>query len=343
MNVPGRRHPGLLGRVEPMANARFLLILVAAALASASCRSGETKAEPAPANLPAAKEWESQPSVLVVIYNPVIEARGGKKLTEVLGWNDPDGLVKRYAADVREASWGMVRYEIAERIERDEWPPLADGFRYTDESFLAMWEKRDFRPGDFDYVRMLEQNGVREKAERGKADEVWLLGFPGAIWCNGAVVENWKCKRAVTIMGFNYEREVDCMLEDLGHRAESVLAHVYGSWDAKDKHLWARFTRIEKTDPGESGCGSVHFAPNSEADYEWGNEKFVESACDDWLLNFPAFTGKKRKVNCAEWGGGDMRLHHIWWFRHLPRLEGKIEGKLANWWKYFIEWNRYGN
>jgi hypothetical protein len=189
--------------------------------------------------------------------------------------------------------------------------------------------------------------------EKGKADEVWLFGFPGmgcwescmagkgAIWCNSPVVEKWNCARAFVVMGFNYERGVDCMLEDLGHRAESILAHVYGSWDPKDEHLWARFTRHEKNNPGRASCGNVHFAPNSESDYDWGNRRAVASDCDDWF-RFPNFKGVRRKVDCEEWGKGDMRLHHLWWFRHMPRLEGKFEGKLANWWKYFVEWDRYG-
>ena len=90
--------------------------------------------------------------------------------------------------------------------------------------------------------------------------------------------------------------------------------------------------------PGEAGCGNVHFAPNSERDYDWGNRRVVWSTCDDWL-NYPDLTGQRRPVNCEEWGGGDIRAHHRWWLRHLPRAPGRTEGKLNNWWAYVVDPN----
>ena len=41
-----------------------------------------------------------------------------------------------------------------------------------------------------------------------------------------------------------------------------------------------------------------------------------------------------RVVTCDEWGGGDMRLHHLWWFRHLPHVAGEVDGISTNWWTY---------
>lgn len=69
------------------------------------------------------------PRVLLLIYNPIIEREGGRKLNQVLGWNDPDDLAQRYIADVREASHGNVHYEIVDRLELDAYPLKADGFR----------------------------------------------------------------------------------------------------------------------------------------------------------------------------------------------------------------------
>jgi len=80
--------------------------------------------------------------------------------------------------------------------------------------------------------------------------------------------------------------------------------------------------------------------PNSERDYDWGNRRGVWSTCDDWL-NYPNLTGQRRRVNCEEWGGGDVRAHHRWWLRHLPRAPGRTEGKLNNWWAYATDPNRF--
>jgi len=304
--------------------------------------------------------WSCQPQVLVIVFNPILEEDGGMSLIEYYGWNRPQLLARDYIADISECSWAQVNYVISEWIELDEWPLFDNGFRYTDESYKTAWETRQMQPGILDYAHYLDRFNVAKKVEQGKIDEVWIFGFPwgwiwescmagaGAIWINGPQVD-YPCSRPFPIMGFNYERDVDCMLENLGHRAECVLNYVYdgdGWWwkelDPNATHLWRLFTRIDKTHPGEAGCGTVHFAPNSETDYDWGNPRYVWSTCDDWLYNFPNLTGYKRLVNCEEWGNGDMRLHHKWWLKHFPHHEGRIDGKLINWWKYVIQWDIYG-
>jgi hypothetical protein len=122
------------------------------------------------------------------------------------------------------------------------------------------------------------------------------------------------------------------MLEDLGHQAESIMAHVYRDTRG-EANLWQRFTRYDKIAPGHAAVGNVHFAPNSEQDYDWGNRRPVPSECDDWL-RFPHLTGERRTVDCREWGNGDMRAHHLWWFQHLPHAAGATDGIANNWWRY---------
>jgi hypothetical protein len=65
----------------------------------------------------------------------------------------------------------------------------------------------------------------------------------------------------------------------------------------------------------------------------------VPSRCANWL-NFPALEGAPRLVDCGEWGGGDIRLHHLWWFEHFPHAAGASEGRSHNWWEYVIDPNR---
>ena len=50
-------------------------------------------------------------------------------------------------------------------------------------------------------------------------------------------------------------------------------------------------------------------------------------------------TGTVRKVDATEWGGGDIRLHHKWWFGHLPHAPGETNGISNNWWKYIVDVN----
>lgn len=286
--------------------------------------------------------------VLVINFDPIIKSKGKERLHKVCRWNDPRKLTKEYIKDLEECSWGYLRYKVVRWIDVDEFPPKIDGYRYTEEEYLNCLEGKAkwHEPDGVDYRYIIDKFKIVEKVEKGEVEEVWLWGAPymgyweslmvgkGAYWCNSPPLDDVPCSKRFIIMGFNYERGVGEMLEDFGHRVESIMTHIYGSWEAKETHSWNRFTLYDKIAPGKAGCGNVHYAPNSERDYDWGNEKFVWSSCDDWLT-YPKLTGKKRLVNCSEWGNGDIRLHHKWWLKHLPHASGRArDGKLANWWTY---------
>ncbi len=336
-----------------------VVALVAAGLAACGLRSvaapqraggarrpSPARARPAPAAL--------RPKVLVIVYDPIIEAEGGRRLTQVMGWNDARKLTEGYIADIRKASGGYVQYRVVQTLVVDQFPVKQDGFRYDDESYLRGMRKEApwHQPDAVDYHALIRDFRLDERVERGEIDEVWVFSMPyagywestmagrGAYFCNSDPVPNVKTSRIFIIMGFNYERGVGEMLEDLGHRTESILTHVYGSWEPKKTHAWNRFTLYDKVMPGEAACGNVHFAPNSTRDYEWGNMTPVQSTCDDWL-SYPRLTGKKRLVDAREWGGGDIRKHHVWWLSHLPKAAGRTGGKLNNWWSYVVDYNRY--
>jgi len=290
--------------------------------------------------------------VLLLIHNPRIPFEGNARLSEVLRWHDPDDLAQRYSADVLECSHGLAHFEIVERIEVDGFPPKEDGFTYLPETYLRCWRSRAgfHEPDAVDYHRLLNDFDLVRKVNAGAIDEVWLMAFPyagyyesimvgpGAVWCNAPPLIRDDAARRFIVMGFNYERGVGEMLEDLGHRAESVLSYVYRHTHGA-ANLWERFTRYDKTHPGQSECGNVHFAPNSERDYDWGNPRFVSSRCHAWL-NFPDLDATARKVNCAEWGGGDIRLHHLWWLRRFPHVDGGSDGIAWNWWRYVVDPNQ---
>jgi hypothetical protein len=109
-----------------------------------------------------------------------------------------------------------------------------------------------------------------------------------------------------------------------------------------ERNLWERFSRYDLIAPGRASAGNVHFAPNSERDYDWGNPRSVSSDCDDWL-NFPNQTGARRMVDCRDWGNGDIRLHHLWWLERLPHAEGQTDGIHNTWWTYVVDPNTVRN
>jgi hypothetical protein len=287
--------------------------------------------------------------VLMVIHNPLLRSQRGGSLREHFRWNDADRLALDFSEDVRNASWGVARYQIAERVVVDGFPRQADGFQYDEKSYLEAWRRGRFHQPDLvDYEALLGEHDVLHKVSAGEIDEVWLFGFPycgyyesvmggpGAFWCNGpALPDSEAAGRRFVVMGFNYERGEGEMLEDLGHRAESILGRVFAG-RGDDADLFARFTRYDKTSPGRAECGNVHFAPNSQADYEWGRRRPVLSRCDAWR-NFPDLSAAPRQVDCSEWGDGDIRLHHLWWLRHFPHVDGESAGIVHNWWQYVID------
>jgi hypothetical protein len=287
--------------------------------------------------------------VLLLIYDPVVDPKGGKKLSQFMKWGQPDLLVNAFIQDIAEVSGGMARYQIVQRVERNEFPPKLDGFRYDAAGYLAALsgEQETHKPKGADYVSILNSLNLLPAINRRGIDEVWIFAFPhagfyesimtgpGAFWCNAPPL-TWTpaCSRRFTIMGFNFERGVGEMLEAFGHRSESILTRLYEKKQGEE-NLYARFSRYEKSHPGQAAVGNIHFAPNSERDYDWNNPRSVPSDCYDWY-NFPTFKNDIRPVDAREWGSGDIRLHHKWWLKHLPHVAGRTDGIANNWWQYVL-------
>ncbi len=290
--------------------------------------------------------------VFVIVHNPRLPSEGDRPLTAVFGWRSPAELTRRFIEDVAEVSHGLARFEVVAQQEVDAFLVKQDGFQYTPQSYLDAMRRRTafHQPDAVDYDRFLDEFDLVGRVNRDEIDEVWSIGYPyagffesrmvgpGAVFCNAPPLERRDARRRFVVMGFNYERGVGEMLESLGHRAESLLAHAYRRTTG-EANLWERFTRYDKTHPGRSECGNVHFAPNSERDYDWGNPRLVVSGCHAWR-NFPDLAATRRKVYCNEWGGGDIRQHHRWWFEHFPHVEGSADGVSFNWWEYVMHVDR---
>lgn len=285
-----------------------------------------------------------RPRVLMIVHDPWI-VPGSVRLHQHFGWNDPYVLAQQYIADIRTASHGLVAYQIVRALDAPWFPPKIDGFRYTVTDYLERWARRDMHmPDGVDYQRRLEQFDILTQLNQDLFDEVWVFSFPyageyesimvgpSAIWCNAPPIVTAAARRNLVMMGFNYERDVGCMLENFGHRVESIMAAQYARYPGIPNR-WEQFSQYDQRAPGHAACGNVHFAPNSTRDYEWGRTTAVLSACDQWR-DYPQTAGAApRLVTAAEWGGGDMRAHHIWWLQHLPHTPRRIDGVWGDWWR----------
>lgn len=203
------------------------------------------------------------PRVLMIVHNPPVPSARGKRLTELFSWYDPDQLAHQYIDDLRECSSGYLNYEIVERIAADWYPIKQDGFCYTNETFIKAWQARQlYEPNAIDYETQIATFELIRRYERDEFDEVWFFSFPyagdyestmvgrGAFWCNSPPVPNTEhCLGRFVMMAFNYERGVDCMLENFGHRTESIMSRVYQQL-GRGENMWERFIRYDKVAPG---------------------------------------------------------------------------------------------
>ena len=306
--------------------------------------------------------------VLLVIYDPVMNPASGVKLSQLMKWQSPDDLANAYIQDILETSGGLARYQIVQRVELDEFPAKTDGFRYDPHTYLEVLKgvQPPHKPEGADYQAILTGLKVLPRIAMREIDEVWLFAFPqagfyestmggaGAFWCNSQPM-TWTSAstRRFIVMGFSYERGVGEMLESFGHRSESLVSKVFKCQEFLDwaykpgrvpatvnptLNLFQQMICFDQIAPGKAGIGTIHYAPNSDHDYDWNNPRDVSSNCYDWY-NFPKFQKDIRQVNAVEWGHGDIRAHHKWWLKHLPKAAGRMSGVANNWWQYMIDPN----
>ncbi|MFH0874923.1 MAG: hypothetical protein V1859_03235 [archaeon] len=180
--------------------------------------------------------------VMVINFNPLLKSKDNVVLTQFYNWNNPDSLLYGYIKDMNEASGAFIKYEIVKNFSVDDFPIKADGFDYTESTYLDCLSDPTHNichnPDSVDYNKILLDFNVCDMVNSGEITEVWLFGGPwfgyweanmagtGAWWTNGPVVTETTCNKPVHIMGFNYERGVAEMLEDFGHRTEGTLSNI---------------------------------------------------------------------------------------------------------------------
>lgn len=287
--------------------------------------------------------------VMAIIFDPIVPGAGTQRLSKFLNWSDVDSLMATYIGDLNVCSHGYLTYQVAEKLIVDGFPQKKDGFIYTINEYIQAWQNQSgfHQPDQVDYAKILTDFNIVNKINGGMIDEVWLFGMPfagfyeslmvgpAAFFVNAPPLIMSGVQRPFMMMGFNYQRGIGEMLEAFGHRAEFILMRTYRNTTGT-ANLWERFTRYDKAFPGQAECGTVHFAPNSQTDYDWGNPAFVPSRCRNWK-KFPDLSDPPVMVNCAEWGNGEIRQHHLWWLSLFPHLNGQSNGISWNWWEYVVD------
>ena len=335
---------------------RLMHFLLSAVLVSPALRADQAPKQSAPG--------VQTVNVIVINFDPVLKTHQNLKLHEYMKWSDPWRLTEKMVEDARLASAGYADYRVVEKIEHDGFTTFRNGFTYTEEAFLNMWEKdrASANKGMTSFKWLFAKFDLAAKIKAKDVREIWLWGAPYMQWDE----LHWKTPgdkipyqtdnpwfyrpydipdvvgRTIWIMGWNYERGEGEMLESYSHRIESVLALTVGQgvWDHKrnGSNVWNRFTRVDKNFPGEAEVGSVHYAPNSKSDYDWNNTNSVWTYADDWLT-YPQLPRHKQRLNAVSGGWNGIVNHHLWWMKHLPHNSAVSDGFYNNWWEYIVNYD----
>lgn len=314
--------------------------------------------------------------VIVLNYDPRVPSEGNRRLHEVLGFNDPRTLARRYQELLEHAAGGGLRFVITEWRDLDEIYAQKDGYRYQPDEYVRLRRagKGWHEGGGQDYPRLLREQGIPALVDAPpgspkRVDEVWIFGDhyfglweasmagPGAFFINGGVYPEVATRRPFAFYGFNYERGVAEMLHNTSHRTEATLNRVFGEWNLKDpKNDWELFSANASQSNGSAGVGTCHWPANAQRDYDYANPREVQSWAEDFL-NYPNLKCRDRKgglktVSRSTWslplyGKEDPHAGYmLWYFTLLPRAPGVApDGRQNNWWKYlyrFTEFTRDG-
>ncbi len=299
--------------------------------------------------------------VYVIDYDPVLS--NSEKLSTYLGWNNYVDLEQGTVDLFKQASHNQVWFDIVDTtVVTDGWPALIGGFQYTESSYLAVLHGSQTppSPSGVDYTKIVNspQFDICGKVNRGEIDEVWIFngpyfGFwestlagPGAFWYNSSPVPGPNsCTKLVPIMGPSPERGVAEEVHNFGHRTESTMQQVYGSWSENSiANGWDQFALVQALSPSfnYSGCGDTHFPPNGTSDYDYSNPGTVQSNCEDFT-NYPSLHDPAtvlQPVTCSLWGC-DHLGYLAYMFRHIPASSGCGPGNIANnWWPYIVDPDR---
>jgi len=305
--------------------------------------------------------------VALVLQDPVIDSTNMKKIHQVWGWTDPMAYADQLVEEFGQMSDGVVQFQVVE-IHDDEgiftrlegelmnidtlaYYYLTPGKLYGRDTPGTLQNLAESQGKvSFDYNAMIDYYDLDTKRNSGAIDEVWVYAHPfagmyesqlvgpGAFWWNSPPLDNPNLEKLLSVMGWNYERGLDCAVHSVGHRVESAIRHVYGRWDCQnpEPNNWELFTRFDKDMPGQAHIGNIHFPPNGQSDYDYSNTRYVITYADNWK-RYPILLDQTRNINCSEWGCthlGYMR----WWFNQLPRYAGVTDGILNNWWYYFVDY-----
>src|SRR5215208_5195897 len=184
-------------------------------------RRKSTLSPPQPILIPDSETEPPQLTIvrtLVIVYEPTMDKATSTKLSTYMRWNRVEELAKGYMSDVLQASAGLVRYQIVQRIDVDGFRAKVDGFVYNPQTYLDVLRgiTPPYMPQEANYYEIIDRFNILQLVARNEIDEVWIFNFPHAgfyesimggpraFWCNAPPLKRTEAsKRRFVIMGFS--------------------------------------------------------------------------------------------------------------------------------------------
>lgn len=226
------------------------------------------------------------------------------------------------------------------------------------------WKKGQgvYRP---DYKKILSDLNICDYVDNKEVKQVWLWGYhfgniepvesnmsmgrlSQSFWNHGTFgdISNSEqiddlpiCNKTYVLYNYNFTRGLGEMLEDHGHHLESVMAFV-------DKTMWwdTFVGSFGKGGNTINRCGWTHAPPNTFTDYDWRNEREVQSDCEDWK---PQGGGEIKTISCHTWYGSTCSDDSgagfkVWWMQNVPGLNNNLtyqDQQLRNWWEFYADFD----
>ena len=163
----------------------------------------------------------------------------------------------------------------------------------------------------------------------------------GAFDTNGAPVTGTACQGKLNIMGFNYEREPERMLEDMGHRVEGTMVHLFGGvWRngseaseplPRQRQRFERFTARGSTTPRRRAATSTAAsirrcttASTTRGGYDFKNPNIERTPATTGTAT-PASPAPTTTNNCTV--GLQRPGWHTYWLSKIPKYVGTSNGR----------------
>ena len=244
--------------------------------------------------------------VLPIIINPHLTP-DDKRLTDIYSVD-----IKSWYIDVLNDLREVFNEEfvMVEPIDQDWIPEKQDGFQYSSQEYLAVIQnpRLHHEPDKVNMWKFIDSHRLIDRKLANEFDEVHVLGGPfmgfyesqmvglSAIPCNSEPIMA-SCPN-FAIMGYNYERGRCEALEDMGHRAEFILASLYPNY-------MRTFN---------SGTGTIHKPFNTTKDYDW----------DNLNVAMEHLNGDVKTNNCTAWGCTGLGYIKWWFSRLAPEMRRDV-------------------